>query len=266
MKTLLILLWAAYDLFYITSTEVVSSYNAAGQQVYNACLTPDECAAMKAEMDFAQRNWGDSARFYAPYYHQFTMSALCATPDTFQMAFDRAEREVVKAFRHYLRHDNHGRPFFLMGFSQGAMFIPKLLEGMSEAVYRRCLGAYMLGYRLSASDLQRRHVEPATSATEGKVVSFNTVTSVDKQWHLISGDAATCINPVNWTTDGTPAVLVFDGDTLTIRQDTVAQVLLCDADTNKYVFYPFRPGCLHHWDLLFYTHAIRDNIRLRAGR
>ena len=37
------------------------------------------------------------------------------------------------------------------------------------------------------------------------VISFNSVASRDAFWPLVNGGAVTCINPLNWKKDGTPA-------------------------------------------------------------
>jgi len=256
------------DVYYICSTDVISSQDEEGNEVYNAVLTQAEKELLDQEIDYMQAQWGDSMNWVAPYYHQFTMNAIALSEDSFETAFQTALDDVQEQFTNYLRHQNKHRPFFLVGFSQGAMFIPYLLDQMRDKDYHRCLGAYMMGYRLSARDLQMRHIEPATSATEGKLISYNTVCSVEQQWPFVSEGAVTCINPLNWQTDATPATLYWERDTIEIHADTTAHLLIADADSSIY-YIPqlgawMQPGCLHHWDLLWYSNAIKANMRLRA--
>lgn len=241
-----------------------------GHEVYNAVLTDEEKDAMNHEMEFAQRSFGDSLNFFSPYYHQFTMNAILLPEDSFAVTFRRSQDDINAAFDYYIRHLNPSRPFVLAGFSQGAMVIPELLRRMDEKTYARCKGAYMLGYQLTESAMQDPHIVPATGATEGKVISFNTATRPEARWDFICGDAAACINPVNWCTDTTEAVLYYQRDTLHIHVDREHHVLICDADETRYsqpemvAWHPI--GCLHLWDLLFYTHAVHANImeRLRT--
>jgi len=256
------------DIFYICSTDVISSQDENGNEVYNTVLTQAEKELLDQEIDYMREQWGDSMNWVAPYYHQFTMNAITLSEDSFQMAFQTALEDIQTQFSNYLRHQNRRRPFFLVGFSQGAMFIPYLLDQMRNKDYNRCLGAYMMGYRLAKEDLQLRHIEPAISATEGKLISYNTVCSVEQQWPFVSEGAVTCINPINWRTDATPATLYWRGDTITIHADTMAHILLCNADSMKY-YIPelgawMQPGCLHHWDLLWYSESIKANMRTRA--
>lgn len=258
------------DLFYIVSTEVIASTDDAGQEVYNAVLTQAEKEMLQQEMDFIAAQLGDSLNMYAPYYHQFTMNAILLPRDSFQMAFDKAQEEVKQAFEYYIHHYNTDRPFVIVGFSQGAMMIPALLTAMSDETYNRCKGAYMMGYRLTCEDLQNPRLTPARGEKDGKVISFNSVSSADKQWPFISGDAATCINPLNWTTDATPATLFYQQDTITIVQDTVSHLLLCNVDSERYYLPGTEPwyehGCLHHWDILFYNDALHKNILKRVRK
>jgi len=256
------------DVYYICSTDVISSRNEEGKEVYNAILTQAEKEMLDQELDYMRMQLGDSINWVAPYYHQFTMNAIALPDDSFEVAFQTALDDLEEQFTHYLRHQNKRRPFFLVGFSQGAMMIPFLLHQMRDKDYHRCLGAYMMGYRLSVLHLFLDHIEPATGATEGKLISYNTVCSVEQQWPFVSEGAYTCINPLNWHTDATPATLYWKGDTISIHVDTISHLLIADADSTKY-YIPqlgawMKPGCLHHWDLLWYTNAIKDNMRLRA--
>lgn len=256
------------DLFYIVSTNVRASTDGQNE-VYNAVLTDEERDAMTREMEFAQTQFGDSLNFYSPYYHQFTMNAILLPADSFAVIFRQAQDDVNAAFDYYIRHLNTNRPFVLAGFSQGAMVIPELLRRMDETTYARCKGAYMAGYQLTQADRQHPHIEPAVSATEGKIISFNTVTRPEARWDFICGEAATCINPVNWCTDTTEAVLYYQRDTLHLHVDTVHHVLICDADETRYcqpdmtAWYPI--GCLHLWDLLFYPRVIHANMMKRIN-
>lgn len=262
-----LLLTLLTSLFYVISTNTISETDSLGNEVYNAALTPTECEALQREAAYVQKQLGEAIEVTAPLYHQFTMNAILLPQDSFEMAYDVAKEDVLRQFDAYLETLAPNEEFFIAGFSQGAMLVRDILKHMPRKAYRRCAGAYMMGYRLSRKDLASPRIRPARSATRGKVVSFNTVTSADKQWHFISGGAATCINPVNWVTNSTPAELVFQSDTITVTLDRKAHVLVADVEAEKYYNEAFRPwyapGCLHTQDLLFYLPYIRENILLR---
>lgn len=260
------------DVFYICSTKVLKSFNSRGKEVFRAELNPEEMATLKGEMDFARKMFGDSLNFFAPYYHQFTLGSLSLPDRKFESNYSKVRKELLNGFDYYMEHLNGGRRFIVAGFSQGAMLTLDVLKHMTDEQYSRMVAAYMIGYRLSEEDLQHPHVKPADDAYgTGEVISFNTMADTDALWHLLNDDAATCINPLNWKTDSTPATLVFQGDTTSLSINTEYNVVIAgDLDPEKYHFTPLDPLCpegnYHHWDLLFYRESIRENAMQRAYR
>lgn len=260
------------DVFYLVSTEILDEKDASGKDAYIGKLTPSERKAIGAEMEYAKQMFGDSLNFFSPYYEQFTMSALSLPEAAYMKHRSKASRDAAKAFRYYLRHLNGGRPFIIAGFSQGAMHLVDIVRGMSRRDVERMVVAYSMGYRLSAKDLKHRNVVAAQSANDlGTIVSFNSVATPEVMWPAVNGDAATCINPINYHTDATPATLIFEGDTLTVRVDTCHNALIVSSPNIAKYRFPImeplcQPGNLHHWDLLFYRDAIRRNALERASK
>ena len=264
------------DLFYILSTEVVSAQNANGTVSYRAVLSPTEKKAMDAEFAYVEQNYGQGdVNFVAPYYHQFTFDACQLSKANFDATYKAVSAEVCEAFDYYMQHRNNGRRFVIAGFSQGAMLVLDLLRHMTDEQYQQMVAAYAIGYRVSEADMQHQHIRPAIGETDtGVTVSFNSVLSTDGIWPLVTADAATCINPVNWHTDATPATFNYDGHQHTVSVDTTRNVLLVTSDNadayRKWNSNPIfkkagvSPNCLHHFDLLFYTNYIHDNILKRT--
>ena len=257
---------ATVDVFYICAAEVLS----AGDGLYTAQLTNEDKKALNMEMAFAQNLFGPEFNFYSPYYHQFTLEAAGLAKADFDTVWKDVASELVQDFKYYLKHFNQGRPFILAGFSEGGMGVVELLKAMDDEAYSRMVAAYAIGYRLSSEDLSHPHILAAQDAgSRGVTISFNSVASPDAVWPLVSEEAATCINPLNWTTDTTPATLFFEGDTATVRVDPGTWTLVVSGlDSAKYRFpilEGYTPaGNLHHWDILFYAPAIHDNALLRA--
>lgn len=262
------------DVFYFVSTEILEEKDADGNDHYIGSLNAEQRAAIKGEMDYIKNVFGDSLNFFSPYYRQFTMSSAQLSPDAFRKVRAQASQSALDAFRYYLRHLNHGRPFILAGFSQGSMHMIDAIRQLHPKDYRRMIAAYSMGYRLSADDLRHPNIKAATGADDkGVIISFNSVTTPSAMWPLVNADAATCINPVNYHTDATPATFLFEGDTLTVAVDTLHHVLLVSGgDVANYRFPPLEPMCkpgnLHHWDILFYGDALRRNAlrRFRNNR
>lgn len=259
------------DVFYLVSTDIVSVQSPDGTRTYIATLNEDDRAAISPEMAKVDKMFGDSLNFVSPYYHQYSLETIDLAQSQIDSITAVVAEDVWKAFRHYMDYVNNGRPYVIVGFSQGAMYIPGLLERMSDKDYSCMAAAYMMGYRLSEEDLQRRHVIAASGEDElGVTISFNSVASVDAVWPLVNGGAVTCINPLNWKTDSTPATLEWEGDSLTVSVNQDINALLVEgADLSKFDFPMLDKYCnkgnLHHWDRKFYADAIRDNILLRTS-
>lgn len=256
------------DLFYIVSTNVMSACDVDGHEVFNSRLIPEDMKYMDMENAYVKEHYAGKMRFFAPYYEQFTMNAIKAPKETYDSAYHHGKRDLYNRFEEYMRKENKGRPFFLMGFSQGAIIALDLLKEMPAEYYARCKGVYVMGYRVSTEELLSERVKPATDELSGNVVSFNSVMGNDASWKFVSDGAAACINPLNWRTDDVPATLRFDGDTATVQVDVNShQLIVKGLSKEKYTFAPLKDfcksGCLHHWDLLFYADAIRENMKKR---
>lgn len=258
------------DVLYLVSTNVISARDAGGAKVYQATLTGQDRRFIDMELTHMRKALGDSVNFFAPYYHQFTFETVGLPKEEFGEVFDEVTKEIYAIFDDYMANINDGRRFVLAGFSQGAMHCLSLVKHMTPEQYSRLVAVYMMGYRLSEEDLKHPRVKAADGPEgNGVTVSFNSVTDTSSIWPLITEGAATCINPMNWKTDATSAVLDFHGDNAEVSVDTVKNVLVVRGlDEKKYIFKPLKeyvkPGNLHHWDILFYMDAIRDNLMDRA--
>ncbi len=264
------------DLLYLVSTEVVSAKNSDGTEAYRSLLTASDKQAIDAELAYVEANIGQhDFNYVAPYYHQFTFSAINLPAAQFATEYQSVSKEVCEAFDYYMAHKNQGRRFALVGFSQGGMLVLDLLRHMTDDQYRQMVAAYAMGYRISAEDEKCPRIVPATDeTTAGVTVSFNSALSDDGIWPFVAGDATASINPVNWKTDSTPAAFTYEGSSHTVHLDPSSHLLIVETDkADEYRSWTDNPvfqgahvslDCLHHWDLLFYTQHIHDNILTRS--
>jgi hypothetical protein len=94
--------------------------------------------------------FGSVCRTYAPLYRQVTLAALprAFAGEDLSANFATAYGDVLAAWRDFLARRNQGRPFVLIGHSQGSIHLLKLLaeeiEGKPEA--KRMLSAILLGW------------------------------------------------------------------------------------------------------------------------
>ena len=258
------------DVFYIASTQVLSETDGNGNETYQVFLTPEERDFFTKEYNYAKEMFTDSLNFYAPYYHQYTLESLNLDKASRSEILKKVSDEVNDAFDYYMKHFNGGRPFILAGFSQGGMLVVELLKHMSDKEYSRMVAAYSIGNQIRQEDLSHPHIIPADGPDSwGQTISFNTVTTTESIWDAVAGEAVTCINPVNWRTDDTPATFSYREDSITVHVDQDCHVLIAEGiEDSEYIFEPLsgfcKPGNLHHWDIKFYKDFISRNALHRA--
>ncbi|HEX2762620.1 MAG TPA: DUF3089 domain-containing protein [Allosphingosinicella sp.] len=94
--------------------------------------------------------FGSVCRTYAPLYRQVTLAALprALAGEDVTANFALAYGDVLAAWKDFIARRNQGRPFVLIGHSQGSIHLLKLLaeeiEGKPAA--RRMLSAILLGW------------------------------------------------------------------------------------------------------------------------
>ncbi|MDU5333151.1 DUF3089 domain-containing protein [Enterococcus sp.] len=153
-----------------------------------------------------------SGNIYAPYYRQLDANWLYSKSKTEQNEYVDGvpKADVYAAFDYYIKHENNNRPFILVGHSQGARMIKAILYDYfknNPGVSDRMIAAYVLGQSVTQQEMNDNpQVKFATGPDDtGVVVSYNTV-APDFTGELPTWDeGALAINPINWTTDGTPA-------------------------------------------------------------
>ena len=113
---------AAVDCFYVYPT--VSTEPTA-----NSDLVAGDDERRVVASQFAR--FGSVCRTFAPMYRQVTLSALRAAMTGQPMSAANGKLgydDVRAAFRHYIANDNGGRPFVLIGHSQGARMLQQIVR------------------------------------------------------------------------------------------------------------------------------------------
>ena len=97
-------------------------------------------------------------RTFAPLYRQVTLRAipLALSGQDVSAYFDLAYGDVRAAWRYYLEHQNNGRPFVLIGHSQGTIHLTRLLaeEIENSPAAARLLSALLIGYAVEVPEGQ----------------------------------------------------------------------------------------------------------------
>nr|WP_297175230.1 DUF3089 domain-containing protein [uncultured Agathobaculum sp.] len=227
------------------------------------------------------------SRFFAPYYRQAGLSVYELPAEERETYLSFAYADVRDAFLYYLEHYNEGQPIILAGFSQGADLSIRLLKDCfaDEAVNDLLVACYAIGWSITEDDLEQyTHLRFATGADDvGVIVAFNSeAEEIDDSLMIPAGTHTLAINPLNWTTDSTPAgkelnmgacFTDYDGNITTeITQLTGAYIdpvrgALKVTDVSP-ADYPaglsiFEDGIYHLYDYQFFYRNLQQNVGVR---
>jgi pimeloyl-ACP methyl ester carboxylesterase len=236
---------------------------------------------------------------YAPYYRQIDATYQLSLPFAQQKKNIAGipSTDVFAAFKHFLKHYDRGRPFILVGHSQGSAVLANLLAKYMKShprVYERMIAAYVVGYPVQGTYLaQHPHLKFAKGPSDtGVIVSWNTEAPTIAAPSPVVQPGAIAMNPITWTRKQTEAsaaenrgsieldpatgmpVLNVDGtircflNVADARVDKAKGVVICstiDAADPPY----FRPGgfpmgVLHTFDYPLYFFSVRANAADRA--
>ena len=190
----------AADVFYVYPTVSAISFADNDSSWFADITLPEVREEANGNQRFNKMLYG-KYNFYAPYYRQMIFEAYQQPAPVLDSLAQIAAKDVNDAFQYYMANYNHGRPFFLMGHSQGSQMLIELLKhGMTEEQRKLMVAAYCIGYHVSAEELAAypEALKPATDSTMQGLVVFNSVTDTTAFGRVSRGDVVG-INPTTWT-------------------------------------------------------------------
>ena len=271
-----------------------------GGPIYATILDPRMVPGAQAAFQRQATAFLTVGNVYAPYYRQIDATYQLSQPFAQQKKNIAGipSTDVFAAFKYFLKHYDRGRPFILVGHSQGSAVLAKLLAKYMKshpAVYARMIAAYVVGYPIQGTYLQQHpHLKFAKGPSDtGVIVSWNTEAPTIAAPSPVVQPGAIAINPITWTrkqteasaaknrgsieldpaTGGTP-LLNADGtikrfkNIADARVDKAKGVVICstiDASAPPY-FTPggFPMGVLHTFDYPLYFFSVRANAADRV--
>lgn len=229
---------------------------------------PDIRTQMDAFFAVCDPLFSDSCNFVAPYYRQISMESWVLGNAVIAERFPTAMGDIQQAFDYYIAHRNPDRPFVLAGYSQGGKAVVELLKTMSDHTYKRLVAAYVIGFPVTAEDRKgcARIVPAADSLDTGVTVCYNSVASVGGVSPVLDGGTM-CINPLNWRTDATPAIV---WDTVSVAADAAHALLIVSGLDPKRYYRPqyatlFPMGCYHSQEIALYGPSLQRNVKKRIA-
>lgn len=272
------------DVFYVYPTVSAISF-ADNDSSWFADITQAEVREEANGNQRFNKMLYDDYNFYAPYYRQMIFESYNQPDSILQENAAFAAQDVKDAFLYYMEHGNQGRPFFLVGHSQGSQVLIELLKnGMTDEQRQLMVAAYCIGYHVTAEELTQypdRLAPAADSLETGKLILFNSATDTAALASVSRGDVVG-INPTVWnaTSDTIPAEYQLG---LAKYNETRDSVLIVPCVTRTYlykhtticpdldpdmVFIPayermFPHGNLHFADSWLFAGNVKQNMACR---
>ena len=275
----------AADVFYVYPTVSTISYEENGSSWYADIIIPEVREEANDNQRFNKMLYGEY-NFYAPYYRQMIFEAYQQPESILNQIVETPAQDITDAFQYYMTHYNHGRPFFLMGHSQGSQVLIELLKKrMTNEQRKNMVAAYCIGYHVTAEELAQypEALKPATDSLMQGLVIFNSVTDTTAISMVSRGDVVG-VNPTTWTmeTDTIPADFQLGMAKYNDARDSVL-IMPCPTRTWLYnhttvcpdldpemVFIPayeemFPKGNLHFADSWLFGGNVLENMRCRLA-
>ncbi len=233
---------------------------------------------------------------YAPRYRQMTFGGFLEFSADSSAALDLAYSDVKRAFRFYLAHYNHGRPFIIASHSQGSRHAKRLVQEMIDGtkLMKQFVVAYIVGNWLDENWFASlKTVKICQSAGQtGCIVTWSSLAEDADAQEQRAGFVArsglpesyanrkyVCTNPLTWTTSASLAPAgenlggwVYGGGDAPRPPDPHLVSMRCD-DGALYVSRPadriyrvkvMRGGNYHDYDYQLAYMNIRENAKARV--
>jgi hypothetical protein len=278
------------DIFYVYPTLGSEKEGNDGKPALLANVSlPEERDAAFSNQRFNREVYaGEDFNFFAPFYRQLTMNAYIYGPQQVNSLMKIPVSDITSAFDHYMEHHNNGRPFILLGHSQGSSVLLELLKhGMKPKYFEQMVAAYLIGWQITQEELDEfpERLKPAQGKDDtGVIILYNSLTSIEAKSPRIERSVV-CINPLNWKTDSTYAakeeqlgIVRYNrtaGKYDTIPHFTGAYIqdhyLICTgvdpaAVYNEELSDLFPYGNLHFMDSWLYALNLKANMKARFAK
>lgn len=248
------------------------------QRDWNASVTDDKTNKKtdNGSIQYQASIFNGVGRVFAPRYRQAHLHVFFTKKDTAaaRQALEVAYTDTKAAFEYYLEHWNDGRPFILVGHSQGARHAMYLIRDMIEgkALEPQLVAAYIAGWPVK-NNFYKQFKPCETPQQTGCFCSWRT-------WERNFGlrkafeQDVVCTNPLTWSTQEkqyAPKDMNLGG---VIRPFEKIYPQITDAEVYKGIVLARKPkfkGSLlfrrknyHVGDLNLYYLNVRENAQART--
>ncbi len=219
--------------------------------------------------------FNSAGRVFAPRYRQAHLQAFFTKDkESAEKALIVAYSDVLSAFDYYLKHWNNGRPFVVVGHSQGSVHAMNLVRERIEGtpLQAKLIAAYLVGWPVKRDFF--RVVKPCETPTE--TGCFCTWRTFERRFGLRKAfeNEVVCTNPLTWNTHEGEYAPKSENKGAILRSFCVTYPGISDAEVHKGILLcskPKFPGSFlflrknyHVGDLNLYYYDVRLNVQARV--
>ncbi|MDR2104162.1 MAG: DUF3089 domain-containing protein, partial [Deferribacteraceae bacterium] len=230
---------------------------------------------------------------YAPFYRQLDASFVIAKQPADGIGYFSGVplTDATAAFDYYIEHYNRGKPYILVGHSQGSIVMAALIAlhlRDKPEVYERMIAAYLIGMPMTQTIYELfPHMKPAQNANDlGVIITYNTRSPIVDGNNPFSYSTNVLINPISWVTDESYApkqaskggIIANEDGTFVdapnladAKIDHATGTLVTDVDREKFssaaasrAYFPL--GVLHENDIPLFYYDLRANAENRVEK
>lgn len=274
------------DIFYVYPTIIFTSINDRGDTLYyfDTENKNHRILAQKIQRQYEVIYADTLYNFYAPLYRQVALETFDNDNDYIMKKMQIPISDITGAFQYYMDNFNNGRPFFLIGHSQGAILLIELLKNtLTEEQRQRMIASYVFGFQITQEELENypTRLLPAKDSNDVHCIVLLNCASDTNSIFPLASQTVVGINPLNWKTDHSlaPALLHQGYAQYDSEHETCSYIpnytcsylwkhhLICpDVDpktcyNEKIKFLPY--GNLHLLDPLLFAKDIKMNMLCR---
>ena len=154
-----------FDCFYVYHTVSRANARTAPMEI----TSRERTSAVVQASRFSQ-----ICQVWAPVYRQATLRTMTALPFD-AAAYDSAYTDVRRAWDDFVAHESHGRPFILIGHSQGSSMLIRLIRERidgNRTLRARMVSAVLLGGNVTSKSFTHVHA-CATAGQIGCVIAYS---------------------------------------------------------------------------------------------
>ncbi|MDQ3141166.1 MAG: DUF3089 domain-containing protein [Bacteroidota bacterium] len=230
------------DVFFIHPTTL---YGRSFPKVWNADLTHEKVnyRTDSRSILYQATVFNEVGKIYAPRYRQaHYKSFFTKDKQSAKSALELAYRDISQSFEYYLKNYNQGRPIILVGHSQGAFHLIRLLQDYFDGknLSNRLVVAYVVGYAVPKTAFKNLNVCQDENQTSC-ICSWRTFKYGHHPKYVHNEEPVFITNPLSWDTTSNKAAASLHKGMVLFNLDDPPQISPLSAQIHRTILWTDKP-------------------------